>query len=949
MDKSGEAQVAGINTECHGTYAYQCMQTKVDNTLGALTDGVDADRNASVKAANDMRVDMIHGLQDLRASLEWRMQQNRKAGEAAVRAQMNSSIQTIEDRLAYLINDLRLQVQGDSPIALERKRLEGLIKNIYYADEQIYKNQNREGKKAEIKALLDGFIAQNFPVFGEKELVELTALVAQETEAMCDAVEAAQVSFNTAAADSVLQMQTRILENAAALEAADYARIAALNARIAELTVDFLKIFWETVEEIYRATSYNERQGLIWKALYQKDAFIAGVNAIRDEMVIQLSDNRAQMAAQAAAEMEGFQAFLAFNRSEMNAALAEMKATMRARGAKAIADLKAEIDRLSPQSPDKNAEVGNLEQFIYDTAVIRFNPNVNGEAHADGVQPYAKWVGNQIADNIAIYGTDTMRTFDQTTRQVIVDTQYVLAVEQAGLHADNVAAQTLLNSQTAGLVADLVAVREALELRLQGIQDGIEYRVEAEREQDMIEMTTIQNKLWKDLSWIVRESLANGNHNHGYRSGPTFGYIANFAQVSDDNPVNFLEKRPKQGWGAEGPEDGYDPYGFGDWGWGFGPSQTQKKEVQGKLDAMEATWARMEAQRAARMAAARAEMVAAQSAAWGDFEVALGVKWDAMHFNIETMNAKWAQTKADRTATLFAAVADARARIAEANRVKIAALDAEEKEVRWAITSVWNYDTQHALNEALTAARAARDAECAALNRVLEADLAAILAAWDASLVAEQASLDANTQAALNTCDYAKVSQTALLTEWKRQQMIAYTAWETRENQIVADHIAASREAWEWIQVSYCLRHGQAGDVTQVGHGCSWGEGAGAGNAGYKKGVAIEAHMEALTYGQDPIDIRHIHDEAWLIEGARAWTMAGVPEESTRLINYVGDVQVDIQARIQSIRADLEAQLTAQYQAADARMDALADAEAAYLLAREQSVLAAVDETRLGW
>jgi hypothetical protein len=143
----------------------------------------------------------------------------------------------------------------------------------------------------------------------------------------------------------------------------------------------------------------------------------------------------------------------------MNAALAKMRDNMRARGAKAIADLKAEIERLSPQSPDKNAEVGNLEQFIYDTAVIRFNPNVNGEAHADGVQPYGKWVGNQISDNIAIYGTDTMATFDQDTRQVIADTQYALLVEQTGLHNDNIAAQTLLNSQTAGLVADLVAVR----------------------------------------------------------------------------------------------------------------------------------------------------------------------------------------------------------------------------------------------------------------------------------------------------------------------------------------------------------------------------------------------------------------------------------------------------------------------------------------------------------
>ena len=87
--------------------------------------------------------------------------------------------------------------------------------------------------------------------------------------------------------------------------------------------------------------------------------------------------------------------------------------------------------------------------------------------------------------------------------------------------------------------------------------------------------------------------------------------------------------------------------------------------------------------------------------------------------------------------------------------------------------------------------------------------------------------------------------------------------------------------------------------------------------------------MEALTYGQDPIDIKHIHDEQWLIDGARDWTMAGVPEEVIRLLTEVEAGQDDIQTRIDAIRLDLEAQLNAQKAAADARMDALAEAEAA--------------------
>ena len=59
MDKAGQAKTAGIDTECHGTYAFQCMQARVDQTLGALTDGVDQDRDASVKAARDQRQSMV--------------------------------------------------------------------------------------------------------------------------------------------------------------------------------------------------------------------------------------------------------------------------------------------------------------------------------------------------------------------------------------------------------------------------------------------------------------------------------------------------------------------------------------------------------------------------------------------------------------------------------------------------------------------------------------------------------------------------------------------------------------------------------------------------------------------------------------------------------------------------------------------------------------------------
>ena len=722
-----------------------------------------------------------------------------------------------------------------------------------------------------------------------------------------------------------------------------------MNARLADLTENFLRIFWETTEEIFQTVHYNERQGLMWKALYQKDAFVAGVTAIRDEMLAALAENREQMASDLQFERLAFEEWISENTSAALAAYGEMKANVVAAGAEALSELLATVEELGAGRAHGD-EISNLKAFIYDLATLRFNPNGNGNAHGDGVQPYGQWVANRISSDIGVYGVSTLKTFDTVTLAAVQVARTIVTGEEAALAVDNQNLQSTLNGQTTGLIDTLISVRQSLELRTTAETDAIQTEVERVRDLDMIEMTSEQNRIWKNLSWIVRETLASGRHNHGYRAGPVFGYRSEFAQVADDNPVNYLEKPPKHGWGAEGPEDGYDPYGYGDWGWGFGKSQTQYKEVDAQLDDMEAVWARMEAQRAARMAAALADFQSVQAVALGEFQDAVAVKQAAMEENVRVMNLTWAAILEARQATVAAALADARAKIAEANRVKVEALDAEEKEVRWAITAVWNYDVQHALNEALTAARAERDQECADLNAALEAALRQIEADWEAWKVQEQASLDANTLAQETRCADAQARETALFATFQEEQRAAYAVWEAAENQIVADHIAASREAWEWIQVSYCLRHGEAGDVTAVGFGCSWGTGAGAGNAGYKKGVAIEAHMEALTYGQDPIDIKHVHDEAWLIEGAKTWTMQGVQETADRLLDVdMAEAVATIEAEVTAVREALEARLVQQVADADARMNQLADEQAAALLAREEAVVAAVAADRATW
>ena len=67
-------------TECHGTYAYQCIEEKVEKTLGAMTEEVANHKEQCEVKAEDLReeivsmismqrADLERGLRDLRESL----------------------------------------------------------------------------------------------------------------------------------------------------------------------------------------------------------------------------------------------------------------------------------------------------------------------------------------------------------------------------------------------------------------------------------------------------------------------------------------------------------------------------------------------------------------------------------------------------------------------------------------------------------------------------------------------------------------------------------------------------------------------------------------------------------------------------------------------------------------------------------------------------------------
>ena len=298
--------------------------------------------------------------------------------------------------------------------------------------------------------------------------------------------------------------------------------------------------------------------------------------------------------------------------------------------------------------------------------------------------------------------------------------------------------------------------------------------------------------------------------------------------------------------------------------------------------------------------------------------------------------------------TVMDAIDKAKKNIDAAKEAMVDGLNAAEKEIRWAITSVYNYDTQNALNKALTKARAGMDATCdtriAALNKTLED----VRDTWQSCVTAETDSLNTNTKEESDRCEASKEANTKQLEEFKAGQLAQYEAWAAAETAALEEFVAKCAEAWEWIQVSYCLKHGTEGDVTQTGYGCSWGQGSGYGNAAFKKGIAVEAHDEVLKYGQN-LDIKHIHNLDKLVKHAVEYTMAGVPEEAAKQKKEVDWAQAERQAAVKEARQALEDALNERLDQSKSDLDKKVIELGIELEDREAAAVAAVDSDRQGW
>ena len=75
---------------------------------------------------------------------------------------------------------------------------------------------------------------------------------------------------------------------------------------VADLTDNFIKNFWEQIDDLYKVVHLHERQALVWKAISKKEQFTAAIQNLRVMFVSSLVETRTTIVDALNAEREGF-------------------------------------------------------------------------------------------------------------------------------------------------------------------------------------------------------------------------------------------------------------------------------------------------------------------------------------------------------------------------------------------------------------------------------------------------------------------------------------------------------------------------------------------------------------------------------------------------------------------------------------------------------------------
>jgi len=201
---------------CHGTYAYQCIEAKVDTAVQHMIDEVQAAKDACVGFADGARGDILASVQALRASLEASLAAARAAAEARLQAKLDSSSAAISGAAAAAAQAIwDERADTEYRITTERTRVQGELKKLYYeSGSDGYHDQY--AIKDQMQAMVDAFSAfmdaqgNDFDAFCAAQEAGVEAVIAHETACLNTDISNELAAWNAAAAQAAADLDAAI-------------------------------------------------------------------------------------------------------------------------------------------------------------------------------------------------------------------------------------------------------------------------------------------------------------------------------------------------------------------------------------------------------------------------------------------------------------------------------------------------------------------------------------------------------------------------------------------------------------------------------------------------------------------------------------------------------------------------------------------------------------------
>jgi hypothetical protein len=121
---------------CHGTYAYQCIQEKVDVALDHMIQDLENIKQNCILTASELKGEIVDGVRDLRLHYQVALGEARAAAEQRLYEKLASATAAINAQLAISI-ELITNSAGDvtTTATSNREEIQNEIKKLYYSSQ----------------------------------------------------------------------------------------------------------------------------------------------------------------------------------------------------------------------------------------------------------------------------------------------------------------------------------------------------------------------------------------------------------------------------------------------------------------------------------------------------------------------------------------------------------------------------------------------------------------------------------------------------------------------------------------------------------------------------------------------------------------------------------------------------------------------------------------------